>query len=59
MAEAAPPWVERIIHVGVVIALKDNGAVAKVWLDFAYGRRMAVALPPLVRRYVIYNFTNE
>jgi hypothetical protein len=39
--------------------LKDNGALAKVGLDSAYGRRMAVALPPLVRRYVIYNFTNE
>jgi hypothetical protein len=59
MVEAAPARSGRIIHVGVVITLNDDKALPKFEPDPAYERLMAVALRPPIRRYIIYNFTNE
>jgi hypothetical protein len=59
MAEAAPARGGEIIHVGVVITLKDDRALAKLEPDPAYEGLMGGAFRPLVWRYIIYNFTNE
>lgn len=59
MAEAAPAGSGRSIRLGVVITLKDERALANFEPDPAYEQLMAVALRPPIRRYIIYNFTNE
>jgi len=51
--------VEQSFDVGVVITFKDAGALKKFERNERHQQIIEAALRPLVRRYIVYNFSNE
>src|SRR5437588_72446 len=51
--------IEQSFGVGVVITFKDAGAVKKFERNQRHQQIIEAALRPLVRRYIVYNFSNE
>jgi len=51
--------VEQSFDVGVVITFKDAGALKKFERNERHQQIIETALRPLVRRYIVYNFSNE
>jgi len=51
--------VEQPFDVGVVITFKDAGALKKFERNQRHQQLVETALRPLLRRYIIYNFSNE
>ena len=51
--------VEQSFDVGVVITFKDVRALKKFERNQRHQQVVEAALSPLVRRYIVYNFSNE
>jgi hypothetical protein len=51
--------VEQPFDVGVVITFKDARALKKFERDQRHQQLVEAVLRPLVRRYIVYNFSNE
>jgi hypothetical protein len=51
--------VEQSFDVGVVITFENAGALKKFERNQRHQQIMETALRPLVRRYIVYNFSNE
>jgi hypothetical protein len=51
--------VEQPFDVGVVITFKDARALKKFERDRRHQQLVEAVLRPLVRRYIVYNFSNE
>ena len=51
--------VEQSFDIGVVIMFKDAGALKKFERNPRHQQVVEAALRPLVRRYIVYNFSSE
>ena len=51
--------VEQSFDIGLVITFKDAGALKKFERNQRHQQVVEAALRPLVRRYIVYNFSNE
>jgi hypothetical protein len=51
--------VEQSFDVGVVITFKNAGALKKFERNQRHQQIIETALRPLVRRYIVYNFSSE
>ena len=51
--------VEQPFDIGVVMTFKDVRALKKFETNQRHQQLVEAALRPLVRRYIVYNFSNE